>query len=88
MSAKEVGDILFQVIWYYLRWSSSTNQIPGIHKTFTDQTNHDELKGKCLKRLLGICEGRLKVLQESPLWHASLTSIMSEFFHLKNEINK
>ncbi|KAI7891780.1 uncharacterized protein EV154DRAFT_507174 [Mucor mucedo] len=83
MSAKEVGDILYQVIWYYLRWSSSNaNHIPGIHKKLTTETNHDELKEKCLKRLLGICEGRLKVLDHSPLWHASLSSIMSQFFHL------
>lgn len=83
MSAKDLGDILFQVIWYYLRWSSTNaGHIPGIKK-ITPTTNHDELKDKCLKRLTSICEARLKVLQNSLLWHASLLEIMSEFLTTK-----
>lgn len=79
MSAKDLGDILFQVIWYYLRWSTTnTSHIPGIKKV-TSTTNHDELKEKCQKRLTSICENRLKVLENAPLWHASLLEIISGF---------
>jgi hypothetical protein len=78
MSAKDLGDILFQVIWYYIRWSSSNStHIPGINIVATP-TNLDELQEKCKKRLSAICESRLKVLENAPSWHSSLESIMSK----------
>lgn len=76
MSAKDLGDILFQVIWYYLRWSTTNANIPGIKKVVTT-TNNDELIEKCKKRLLSICENRLKVLSNAPSWHDTLKTIMS-----------
>ncbi|KAG2235126.1 hypothetical protein INT48_006507 [Thamnidium elegans] len=76
MSAKDLGDILFQVIWYYLRWSNTNINIPGIKKVVTTN-NNDELTDKCKKRLLNICENRLKVLASAPSWHTSLKTIMS-----------
>lgn len=76
MSAKDLGDILFQVIWYYLRESSSNSiHIPGIKKVDTP-TNLADLQEKCKKRLSTICEGRLKVLESSRSWHSSLEAIM------------
>jgi hypothetical protein len=81
MSAKDMGDILFQVIWYYLRWHPSTNnntKIPGIKVTTTSDNDHAELEEKCKKRLLSICDQRLKVLENAAHWHQSLLNAMSK----------
>ncbi|KAI9470965.1 MAG: hypothetical protein EXX96DRAFT_373932 [Benjaminiella poitrasii] len=81
MSAKDLGDILFQVIWYYLRWNSSMGHIPGIKAPTPTEINdnNDKLKKKCRKRLLAICENRLKILENAPSWHQALLDIMSKF---------
>jgi hypothetical protein len=82
MSAKDMGDILFQVIWYYLRWHPSTNnnaKIPGIKAaTMSENDNNTELDEKCRKRLLSICDSRLKVLENAAPWHQSLLDAMSK----------
>lgn len=81
MSAKDLGDILFQVVWYYLRWHPATSnqaQIPGIKaKTTVEAIDDDELKDKCFKRLLSICENRLKLLESVPSWHQALQNVVS-----------
>ncbi|CAO3655497.1 unnamed protein product [Mucor hiemalis] len=78
MSAKDLGDILLQVIWYYLRWSNpNTTHIPGIKK-IVSSTETEDLKEKCKKRLLKICERRLKLLESSPAWHEALKATLSK----------
>lgn len=78
MSAKDLGDILLQVIWYYLRRSNpNTNHIPGIKK-IVSSTETEDLKEKCKKRLSKICERRLKLLESSPAWHDALKSTLSK----------
>jgi hypothetical protein len=82
MSAKDLGDILFQVIWYYLRWHPSTSNqahIPGIKTKTAVEINDDELNEKCFKRLMSICENRLKVLESVPSWHRALQDVVSNF---------
>jgi len=81
MSAKDLGDILFQVVWYYLRWHPATSnqaQIPGIKaKTTVEVINDNELNEKCFKRLMSICESRLKLLESVPSWHQALQDVVS-----------
>ncbi|KAK4514590.1 uncharacterized protein ATC70_002189 [Mucor velutinosus] len=81
MSAKDLGDILFQVVWYYLRWHPATSnraQIPGIKaKTTVESINDNELREKCFKRLMSICENRLKLLKSVPSWHQALQDVVS-----------
>ncbi|CEP19966.1 hypothetical protein [Parasitella parasitica] len=83
MSAKDLGDILFQVIWYYLRQHPSTTNrahIPGIRSNTTAvEINDEELNDKCFKRLMTICENRLKVLESAPSWHQTLQNAISTF---------
>lgn len=81
MSAKDMGDILFQVIWYYLRWHPSTNnnaKIPGIKATATLENDYSELEEKCRKRLLSICDNRLNFLENAAPWHQSLLDAMDK----------
>ncbi|KAI8636683.1 hypothetical protein BD408DRAFT_376494 [Parasitella parasitica] len=83
MSAKDLGDILFQVIWYYLRHHPSTTSrthIPGIRpKTAAVAINDEELNDKCFRRFMVICENRLKVLESIPSWHQALQDVVSTF---------
>ncbi|KAI7903443.1 uncharacterized protein BX663DRAFT_506527 [Cokeromyces recurvatus] len=80
LSAKDLGDVLFKVIWHYLRWQSSLGHIPGIKATAASLkvNNDEELKKKCKKRLLTICENRLGVLENAPSWHQTLSNIISK----------
>ncbi|KAI9281945.1 hypothetical protein BY458DRAFT_205046 [Sporodiniella umbellata] len=64
LSSKDLGDMLYQIIWYYVRHSTL---IPGIHKT-----EDKDLVDKCKENMLSICQHRLKVLEKTPSWHLAL----------------
>ncbi|CEG70828.1 hypothetical protein RMATCC62417_06653 [Rhizopus microsporus] len=71
LSAKELGDLLYQVIWSYVRHSTN---IPGIHKTEDKQ-----LVEKCKETMLSICQHRLKILEKTPSWHQALQQTIINF---------
>lgn len=71
LSAKELGDMLYQVIWSYVRHSTN---IPGIHKTEDKQ-----LVEKCKETMLSICQHRLKILEKTPSWHQALQQTIINF---------
>ncbi|KAI8386898.1 hypothetical protein BD560DRAFT_383128 [Blakeslea trispora] len=75
MAAKDLGDILFRVIWYYFCRSSSQH-IPGIKAQTKPENDSEELNQICRKRLLTICEHRSKALEKAPQWHKKLSETM------------
>ncbi|KAG0183512.1 hypothetical protein DFQ28_010570 [Apophysomyces sp. BC1034] len=84
MSGQDIGDILHQVIWPYVR-SHPAPDIPGLSARTQEASRTDtELEAKCLKRLTSIYERRVKVLEVAPSWQEALQSVGAEL-HLGNK---
>jgi hypothetical protein len=79
MSAKDLGNLLHQVIWHYIRWHPSSSVIPGIGAQVT-QTNPKEVElvETCRKRLYAIYSRRYQILERAPLWQQSLKDIATQ----------
>lgn len=74
MSAQDVGSVLYQVIWPFLRSDHSPLEIPGLEAT--TQVEHtspnQEMETKCLGNMISLYKNRLTVLQSAPSWHHAL----------------
>ncbi|RCH95702.1 hypothetical protein CU098_009302, partial [Rhizopus stolonifer] len=78
MSAKDLGDILFRMIWDYLSWQSAQH-IPGITQHMSPQDQEARMD-KYRKTMLAMCQQRLVVLEKAPQWHQALSKAMSTLF--------
>ncbi|KAI8884347.1 hypothetical protein K501DRAFT_247853 [Backusella circina FSU 941] len=79
MSAQDLGDILHQVVWYYIRWHPSSSVIPGIGAKVTESNPKEiELVETCRKRLYAIYSRRFQMLERAPLWQESLKDIATQ----------
>jgi hypothetical protein len=81
LSAYDLGEVLFQVAWQFLRWHPSLNHninIPGIKSTVMPADSQEELSNKCKRKLMTIINNRLEILKAVPSWHKGLSDIVSQ----------
>lgn len=76
MSAQDVGSILYQVIWPYVRSEHPLSEIPGLTPAISQGENakpkQEELETKCLGSMVSLYKNRLTVLQSAPSWQHAL----------------
>lgn len=75
MSAQDVGSILYQVIWPYVRSEHPLSEIPGLTPATSQGENakqKQELETKCLGSMISLYKNRLTVLQSAPSWQHAL----------------
>ncbi|KAF7720960.1 hypothetical protein EC973_005673 [Apophysomyces ossiformis] len=78
MSGKDIGDILYQVIWPCVR-SHYASGIPGLSARAQEISRTDiELEAKGLRSLTIIYERRLKTLEIAPTWGNALKQVGDE----------
>ena len=75
MSAQDIGSILYQVIWPFVRSDYPSSEMPGSTATTTqaqDANAKQELETKCLGNMASLYKNRLTVLQPAPSWYIAL----------------
>lgn len=73
MSAQDIGNILYQTVWPYVRWSS---EIPGLGVAPEIESQLE--KTKCRARLEAIVQNRIQELKAAPGWQQALSELRNE----------
>ncbi|KAI9276960.1 hypothetical protein BDA99DRAFT_494530 [Phascolomyces articulosus] len=77
MSARELGIVLYQTIWPFIRGHRTVSGIPGLGTSGPSKTSKKELEleAKCKKQLSSIYQERLKMLESAPNWKQAFQQI-------------
>ncbi|KAI7850060.1 hypothetical protein BDC45DRAFT_263348 [Circinella umbellata] len=81
MSARELGVILYQAVWPFIRGHRTVSDIPGLGTSGPSKSSAKqdiELETKCKLHLSTIYQERLQVLDSAPTWQEAFKQIGSK----------